>query len=184
VAPPSVLRYRMVLDLHADPPASEWAKAAGPPGVRFAGLDAVPDEALVPAWAAAYPPEHPDHVPGEVAIEYLREILSGREIGPPLAAGRVALAASGAVGAVLLTQAPPNPAIDWPGGAFVADLFRDPAPRWAGLGGALLRRGIAAAAAEGAERVGLSVTDGNPARRLYAALGFRVTGVRTVTRPG
>jgi GNAT superfamily N-acetyltransferase len=182
VAPRSVLRYAMVLDLGAAPPPPGWADATGPAGVRFAGLGAVPDTALVPAWEAAYPPGHPDHVPGEVPIVYLREILSGREIGPPLDCSRVALAGGEVVGAVLVTQAPPRPP-DWPGGAFVADLFRDPAPRWAGLGGALARRAIAAAAADGAERVGLSVTDGNPARRLYDTLGFRVAGTKRVTRP-
>jgi GNAT superfamily N-acetyltransferase len=41
------------------------------------------------------------------------------------------------------------------------------------LGTLLLTRAIATCRAAGEPRIGLSVTDGNPAERLYAALGFR-----------
>jgi len=49
---------------------------------------------------------------------------------------------------------------------------RRPGPEHAGLGAALLRRVLALAAATGVEGVGLSVTDGNPAGRVYERLGF------------
>ncbi|MFD0346855.1 hypothetical protein ACFQ0M_13970 [Kitasatospora aburaviensis] len=38
-----------------------------------------------------------------------------------------------------------------------------------------MRRALADTAATGAARVGLAVTEGNPARRLYEDLGFQVT---------
>ena len=47
--------------------------------------------------------------------------------------------------------------------------------RGAAAAGEPARAGLAALAAAGAARVGLSVTDGHPAQPLYEALGFRVT---------
>jgi GNAT superfamily N-acetyltransferase len=155
----------MARDLRADPPPPGWASAPGLPGVTFAALEGRPDAELEPAWAAAYAPGRVDHVPGEVPSEFLDAVLSGRAAGPLQPYGRVAWADGRVVGAVVMTG-------DRPPHTFVADVFRDPDPRWRGLGEALLRRAIGAAAAAGAPSVALSVTDGNPAERLYAALGF------------
>jgi len=55
--------------------------------------------------------------------------------------------------------------------AWITELFRDPAAR--GAGRALLRRALAHATHPGLPAIGLSVTHGNPARRLYAEHGFR-----------
>jgi ribosomal-protein-alanine N-acetyltransferase len=55
----------------------------------------------------------------------------------------------------------------------------DPARRRAGLGSTLMRQVLDEAALEGAQRATLEVRASNePARRLYAALGFVETGVR------
>jgi ribosomal protein S18 acetylase RimI-like enzyme len=51
------------------------------------------------------------------------------------------------------------------------ELFRDPAHP--GTGRALLERALQRAAAAGLPALGLAVTDGNPAARLYEAVGFR-----------
>jgi ribosomal protein S18 acetylase RimI-like enzyme len=56
----------------------------------------------------------------------------------------------------------------------VAELFRDPAPRYAGTGGALLRRCLWRTAEEGIRQVGLAVTVGNSAQLLYEEAGFTV----------
>ena len=182
----------MERDLRADPPPPGWASAPGPPGVSFTALEGRPDAQFEAAWAAAYAPGRVDHVPGEVPSEFLDAVLSGRAAGPLQPYGRVAWAGGRVVGAIVMTTdeqpagfapwantrggtRPPRPEF-----AFVADVFRDPDPRWRGLGEALLKRAIAAAAAAGAPSVALSVTDGNPAQRLYEALGFRTTGTRTV----
>ena len=45
---------------------------------------------------------------------------------------------------------------------------------------ALLRRSCAAAAADGFTAMGLLVSEGNPAMRVYAALGFEVVESLTV----
>ncbi|MET0179770.1 MAG: GNAT family N-acetyltransferase, partial [Novosphingobium sp.] len=54
----------------------------------------------------------------------------------------------------------------------------DPACRHRGLGGRLLDRFAAAAAARGARRLFLEMRRGNPADALYEAHGFRPIGVR------
>jgi mycothiol synthase len=60
------------------------------------------------------------------------------------------------------------------GRGWLKDLVVDEGQRGRGLGTALIRHGLAAYAARGAERVGLKVDEGNPtgAPGLYAALGF------------
>jgi GNAT superfamily N-acetyltransferase len=55
----------------------------------------------------------------------------------------------------------------------VADIFVVPAHQGRGLGRTLLLRAVAWSCAAGEPRIGLSVTDGNPAERLYARAGFR-----------
>ena len=162
----------MVRDLRAKPPPADWASADVPAGVEFSPLPERPDALLAPVWAAAYAPGRVDHVPGEVPLEYLDAVLSGRAAGPLRPCSLLATAGGAVVGAIVMT--------DQSGSAFVADVFRDPAPRWKGLGEALLRRAIAAAATAGAPQVALSVTAGNPAADLYARLGFRVVGTREV----
>ena len=170
----------MVRDLRADPPPAVWARSDAPVGVSFVPLAGRPDEALAPVWAAAYPPSHVDHVPGEIPLEFLDAVLSGRAAGPVLTSSLVAMADGEPIGAVVLTCLRADG--PWEGGVFVADLFRDPDPRWTGAGGALLRRALASAAADGAPRAGLSVTEGNPVRRIYDELGFRSIHVSRKTQ--
>jgi GNAT superfamily N-acetyltransferase len=154
-----------------------WAEAPGPPGVTFEGVGRRPDE-LVEALRSAYPPGHPDEIVGDPLQEEAR-IMEGRECGPLLGSSRFAVAHGRVVGAILVTFAPGNMLL--PPGPLVADLFRDADPRWRGLGAALLRRACAAVRADGHDTLDLQVTDGNPAKRVYEALGFRL--VATVTRP-
>jgi len=63
-------------------------------------------------------------------------------------------------------------AIDMDGRPWVAEVFRQPGPRHAGLGSLVLRRVLAGAAAAGVAEIGLTVTHGNPALRVYERLGF------------
>jgi GNAT superfamily N-acetyltransferase len=156
------------------PVPAGWAEAEPPAGVAFVPLPPRAGEALAAAWEAAYPPDHLDRVPGEVPLEYLSAMLEGRVVGPPLRASGVALAGERVAGAVIVTDSPARHS--WPGGPWIADVFRD--PEFPGTGTALLRRAIAAVAPR---HVGLSVTDGNPVQALYERLGFAVTGSRRST---
>jgi GNAT superfamily N-acetyltransferase len=56
------------------------------------------------------------------------------------------------------------------GGPWISQLFRHPGAR--GIGGPMLRRALALATRDGLPAVGLAVTHGNPAQRLYEATGF------------
>jgi GNAT superfamily N-acetyltransferase len=150
-----------------DLPAS-WASAPLPLGVAATGPGADVG-AMAGIRRRAYPPGHADWEPEWDPDAELARILSGEECGPVLGASRLGLADGALVGAALLTDAPGSLVV--PPGLLVADLFREPDPAWRGLGAALLRRALAAAATEHAA-AHLLVTEGNPARRVYAALGF------------
>lgn len=65
-----------------------------------------------------------------------------------------------------------------PGELYLDTLAVTEAARGQGLGGQLLEAAAERARATGLPRVGLLVEDGNPAARLYARQGFRVTGWR------
>lgn len=152
-----------------------------PPGYRAVGPDR-PARDLLPAWHAAYRAEgHPDAHPADVEAmlaERLLPLLAGAD-GAVLPWSRLALDPDGTVVAGVI-------ALDVPGlGAWVGDVFRDPAPRHAGLGGALLGLVLRLAAERGVPEIGLAVSDGNPAERVYRRLGFEpVRRLGTVVVPG
>lgn len=116
--------------------------------------------ALVAPYRAAHPPDHVDHavVAGEDSLVFLTSVLNGA-FGPLLDCSGVAYRDDRVVGAILITQLDGEP--------WIIEVFRDPDAR--GAGGALLRRALALC--EG-PTLGLAVTHGNPAERVYQALGF------------
>ncbi|HYW25922.1 MAG TPA: GNAT family N-acetyltransferase [Terriglobales bacterium] len=148
-----------------------------PDGITLrTGIAPVP--AMVRVRLLAYPPGHPDAgFSGRSAADHeqdLTELLSGRLVGSVLEdASAVTTDAAGAVaGAVVVTRIGPEP-WGWAGGPWVADVMVVPAWQGRGLGRALLLHAITRCSAAGEARIGLTVTDGNPAERLYAALGFQ-----------
>jgi GNAT superfamily N-acetyltransferase len=120
---------------------------------------------LLPAFRAAHPPGPPDHDPEPEA--HLEATLAGTGFGPLLDCSGLALDAEGRViGAILITDIGGEPPFKGP---WVIEVFRDPAHP--GTGRALLERALHRGA--GLPGLGLAVTEGNHARGLYAALGFR-----------
>jgi GNAT superfamily N-acetyltransferase len=150
-------------DLRELPPAPE--------GFRLAPLDQSPEE-LAPVLDAAFPPDHPDFADGrerQDPVAELRELLTEHQFGPVLACSGVALDAAGTpVAASIVTRAPGEPPF---GGPWVILVFR--APGHPGTGRALLARALRIAARDGLPGLGLAVTHGNPAARLYEDIGFR-----------
>ncbi|MFJ8626159.1 GNAT family N-acetyltransferase [Kitasatospora sp. NPDC093550] len=166
-----VLRHAHTLrrDLRADPPPADWAGAPLREGLRAVPCDRAPEE-LFESWRAAFGPGHVDHFPGDDARaldERLGLLLAGKAIGPVLPSSLLAVdAEERVIGAVVLT--------DRDGLPWVAEVFRHPRRGYRGLGADLLRRAVADAAARGTADLHLAVSEGNPARRLYESLGFRL----------
>jgi hypothetical protein len=143
--------------------------SAAPAGLDLRPADR-PAEDLVDAFRAAFPPSHPDG-PREHPRTELATILSGA-LGPLLDASALAVDGEGRVRAAVLVTASPVT------GPWIMECFRDPGPSYAGAGRALLERALLHATRAGLATLGLTVTHGNPAQRLYDALGF--ANVRTV----
>jgi GNAT superfamily N-acetyltransferase len=158
-------------DLVADPAPPEWQDAPVPDGLRLGPLDR-PAEDLADAALAAYPPEHVDNAHLDRPIDHPRELvelIAGRSVGPLLRCSGLAVDAHDAVvGAVLVNDDHGTPPY---GGPWVTQVFRGPGGR--GAGRALLMRALGIATADGLSALGLAVTHGNPAQRLYEELGFR-----------
>ncbi|WP_406298009.1 GNAT family N-acetyltransferase [Embleya sp. NBC_00888] len=138
-----------------------WTEA----GIEARPAAAVPPSALYDIWLAAYPPDHPDRAehPNPQDVD---DLYDGRTLGPLCGFSTVAVDEGRVVAAVLVNDAESL-------GPWISEVFRDPDPRYAGLGGRLLRHALGLAAADGLPSIGLAVTEGNPARKVYERLGFR-----------
>ncbi|MBE8521902.1 GNAT family N-acetyltransferase [Amycolatopsis sp. H6(2020)] len=162
--------HRMTCDLSVRRPPRDWSGVASP--LRCEPFDRPVDD-LIPAWRAAYPPGHPDHrdeYEDVVAVRERFEALAGGAAYGPLSPLSGVAAHDGVVVAGLLINDFPGE-VPW-GGFLITDLFRHTA--YPGAGALLLRWTLARAAAAGLGVVGLVVTEGNPARRLYERHGFEV----------
>ncbi|ARF82966.1 GNAT family N-acetyltransferase [Kitasatospora aureofaciens] len=154
-------------DLRADPPPADWTGTPLREGLRAVPCDRSPEE-MLESWRAAFDPAHVDHYPGDDAravADRIGPLLAGQAIGPVLPSSLLAVDAEDrVVGAAVLT--------DRDGLPWVAEVFRHPRRGYRGLGADLLRRALGDAAHRGLADVHLVVTEGNPARRVYEALGF------------
>ncbi|MGW2183866.1 GNAT family N-acetyltransferase [Streptomyces sp. NPDC001732] len=163
--------HEMRRDLAACPPPADWSSCALGNGLRAVPCDRDAD-AVFPAWRAAFSADHPDHHSGsdaEALNELLAPMLAGSVLGPVLPCSALVVDETDRVvaGAIIT---------DRDGLPWIADVFRRPEARYAGLGAKLLRRVISAAAADGLADISLVVSDANPARRVYEKLGFQLTG--------
>lgn len=174
--------HQMIRNLRTDPPDPAWARLAPAPRLRLEDPGtgpAAPLADLARLARRAYPEGHPDHRT-DADLPYLDDAHATllRDRSAPLCPSS-ALVRDGdrAVAALLITEDPYGP--------WVHNIMRDPDPAYAGLGGLLLRRGLAVAAGHGHRTLGLAVTDGNPAHRVYTRLGFhRLASFLTVRIPG
>jgi hypothetical protein len=142
-----------------------------PFGLAWSPIDRSPLE-LARLVVQANAPGHVDHVATDPAVEVpeLTALLSGELVGPYLArASSLILADQRVVAAVIVNRSPGEPP---QGGPWVSQVFRHPAPTYAGLGARALQRAMAVLAVDSETALSLAVTDGNPAERVYQRLGF------------
>lgn len=100
----------------------------------------------------------------------LTGLLNGEIVGPFMANASWQIAdGDQLVGAIIINRStsPITPDEPW-----VSEVFRDPDPRFRGLGRDLLHLSIRSLAQANDSPLGLVVTEGNPAAELYRSLGF------------
>lgn len=139
-----------------------------PADLRFVPCDR-PASTIQPAVTAAFPPGHPDHLDEEdlaPAQTELEQLLAGSLAGPLLPCSLLAVdARQTVVAGCLVNQFSPRP--------WITLMFRDPDRSPPGTGALLLEAVAARASQAGFTSVGLAVTAGNPAQRVYQRAGFR-----------
>jgi len=158
--------HRDLAELPAPPPvAAGWALE----GHRW-------DVDLTGVLRAAYPPDHPDH--GD-RVTRLQGLLSGDQALPLLPGASARLRDPGGHSAGQVLTVGPVPWGERPC-AWVLDLAVTPRAQGRGFGAALLVHAMGGTRDAGLPTIGLTVTDGNPARHLYDRMGFRPV-LRTFT---
>jgi len=168
---------------HADVMRKDLAHSPPPPTTALAfellpfHLDASPPRpwtAALPGFLAAYPPEHPDHLPGgeDLIDSYLVEYTQRGRLGPLITqASGFAVDGERVCGGLLIVDRADE-------GPWISDVWRDPDYRCAGAGSALITQAAPILRALGYDALGLAVTCSNrPAVRAYTRLGF----IRTST---
>jgi GNAT superfamily N-acetyltransferase len=163
--------HSMLADLVAVPPPLGWATPRLPAGIRLTPVDR-PAAEIFPMAELAYGPDHADRrYDRRTATERaagFAALLAGEAIGPlnPTSA----LAVDGTDQSVALVAIfDRTEALPW-----IGQLIRRPGDELRGLGDAMLRRAMVDVAGAGFSQLGLAVSDGNPAQRLYERLGFTV----------
>ncbi|MEY9872566.1 GNAT superfamily N-acetyltransferase [Streptacidiphilus sp. MAP12-33] len=168
--------------LRAADPA--WAEPTLPPGLSLVPPEEVSPRRLHRIHRRAYPRSHPDHPAGD--FERVAQVARGALFGGLLAGSAVAVDGRRPVAGIMIghengdssLSAAVLPRAGHPvtdlalTGPAVVDLFRDPEHAPPGLGATLLRRALALTSKEGHPSLSLTVTEGNPARTLYARTGF------------
>ena len=167
---------RLALDMAVDLEATQIPEARGlTTGFRLEGLDSDID-GIALAAADAVPPDHVDFGiwSGVDRFEYWRQLLAGEgPCGSVLpAASRLLRDQNGAiVGALVVTGMPASEW--WSGDPWIPEVFVVSGHQGQGLGGLLVWHAVRACIDGGSPRLGLTVSDGNPARHLYERFGFQ-----------
>lgn len=159
---------------------ASWLMAlALPAGVEAPDADVRPlrdaaDEYGEIVWRA-YPPGHPDHdmleaTPADAA-RTVQGYLDGRIVGPLLRDASCEAWTDGRLaGMCVISRMPADD--EYGGSAWVTDVCVLPDTQGRGLGRAMLAHAIGRLSTDGEPTLGLAVTRGSPARKLYDSLGF------------
>ncbi|MEO8105985.1 MAG: GNAT family N-acetyltransferase [Actinomycetes bacterium] len=147
---------------------------------RLRSEDPIPPE-VVPLVRSAYPPGHADeeHGSDEDIIGDIQRAQSGGRLGPLMDQSAFFFDAERLVAMLLINRVPGAAPL---GGPWVTDVCRAPDSKYAGLGRTMLLRLMRLLIDNGEAALSLAVTEGNPARRLYEALGFTVVATTRKVR--
>jgi GNAT superfamily N-acetyltransferase len=176
--------HHYVWDFGVRAPDPDWSAPALPADLALVPPEEVSPRRLFRVHRRAYPRTHPDHPAGD--FERLAQLVGGALFGGLLGGSAVVLRGRRPVAGIMVGRENGDSSLAaavLPGaghsvaglavtGPAVVDLFRDPDDASSGLGGLLLRRALAVTAKEGGLSLSLTVTEGNPARRLYERTGF------------
>jgi GNAT superfamily N-acetyltransferase len=163
-------RHRYVMSAptapHADAPLDP------PSGIHLVPLREVSVDQLLPSWLAAYPDGHVDHESGSTQdiIDTCWDHLADPQWWTTMhRSTAIAYSADTIVGGIIVDIRPqPVPF----GGPWLSDIWRRPGNGNRGLGTWLIARAMRLLYDDGWQTLGLSVTHGNPARRIYDRVGF------------
>ncbi|MBO4210546.1 GNAT family N-acetyltransferase [Micromonospora echinofusca] len=130
------------------------------------------DDDLAAALTAAYGPGHPDGGWTPEDTRQVRAMVDGTDPLPPLGSASAVLTGDDGRSYGHVLCAGPVPWVE-DGGAWILNIAVAPQAQGRGLGRALLTHALHGTRDAGLPTLGLSVADGNPARRLYDRAGFR-----------
>jgi mycothiol synthase len=165
------LAHDMAVDLDA---VNVPAPHVPPLRLLLGAVDGDVDGIAVAAAAAVLPGHVDDAIwSGVDRAEYWRQLLHGT--GPCgavlLAQSRLVRDTDGAIAAAVVVTT--MPATEWwAGDPWIPEIFVIAPFQGRGLGGLLLGHAVRMCGDAGYQRLGLTVSEGNPARRLYERFGF------------
>ncbi|RAG82987.1 hypothetical protein DN069_24880 [Streptacidiphilus pinicola] len=176
--------HHYVWDFARRAPDPAWSEPALPPDLTLVPPEEVSPRRLHRVHRRAYPRTHPDHPAGD--FDRLTQLVGGALFGGLLGGSAVALRGRRPVAGIMIGQENGDSSLAASvlpraghsvadlalSGPAVVDIFRDPDDAPPGLGALLLRRALALTAKEGEPSLSLTVTEGNPARRVYERTGF------------
>jgi RimJ/RimL family protein N-acetyltransferase len=145
------------------------------PAVEIVPRASVAVTDFLQGWLAAYPPGHPDHENGtdEDIIARCWDWYDEPEWRAREHRSSGLVVRDGQVVAGIVVSIRPQP-VPY-GGPWVHDIWRVAGQGEPGLGAGLIRQAMRMLDEDGYPVLGLTVSEGNPARRVYERLGFTQT---------
>ena len=150
------------------------SKPQQPDGMQSQFIEDVSADELFDSWYAAYPPGHPDFLVGEktdLIREHLQPLLDRSALGTNHRSSIALLENGNAKAGIIISLREGEPPY---GGPWVSEIWVSPKLQQRGIGHYLLHQAQLALRDDGYQSIGLAVSVGNPAQRLYESHGFTV----------
>jgi len=141
-----------------------------PNQTRF--IEEVEPENLFISWNNAHGEDHPDHVTGEkqaLIDEHLKPLLDHSEVGPNHRSSIAVLENGTVIAAIIVSLREGQPTM---GGPWISEIWVDPDHQGKRIARYLIDQAQLTRQQDGFTSLGLAVTNGNPAKNLYATAGF------------